>query len=130
MTGRPVIVVTGGAGFIGSNIVAHLADSADVVVCDRLGSDDRWRNLAKHDIADIVPPQKLLEYLSAHRTSVDAVIHMGAISSTTEFDVDLVLHNNFELSRDLWRFASEQGVRLIYASSAATYGSTASAGFR
>jgi len=123
MAGRPVIVVTGGAGFIGSNIVARLADSADVVVCDRLGSDERWRNLAKHDIADIVPPQNLLEYLSNHRTSLLAVIHMGAISSTTEFDVDLVLQNNFELSRDLWRFASEQGVRLIYASSAATYGS-------
>jgi ADP-L-glycero-D-manno-heptose 6-epimerase len=123
MAGRRLILVTGGAGFIGSNIVAQLAESADVVVCDRLGRDDRWRNIAKHDVADLVSPQEFLDYLVANRRAVDVVIHMGAISSTTEIDVGQYVRNNFDFSRDLWRVASEHGVRLIYASSAATYGS-------
>jgi ADP-L-glycero-D-manno-heptose 6-epimerase len=119
---KPIIVVTGGAGFIGSNIVAHLADAADVVVSDWLGQDERWRNLAKHDVADIVRPEQLDEFLAANRAAVDAIVHMGAISSTTERDVDLILRNNFRLSRDLWRACAEHGWRFLYASSGATYG--------
>jgi ADP-L-glycero-D-manno-heptose 6-epimerase len=126
---RPVIVVTGGAGFIGSNIVAHLATTCDVVVSDWPGEDERWRNLAKHDLADVVFPEQLDDFLAANAPDVRAVIHMGAISSTTERDVDRILRNNFMLSRDLWRWCGEKGVRLLYASSGATYGDGA-AGFR
>jgi ADP-L-glycero-D-manno-heptose 6-epimerase len=118
----PCILVTGGAGFIGSNIVAHLAGSADVVVSDWLRHDERWRNLAKHDIADLITPDRLDDFLEANRQSIDAIVHMGAISSTTETDVGAIIKNNFELSRDLWSWCSRIECRYIYASSAATYG--------
>ncbi len=119
----PIVVVTGGAGFIGSNIVAHLAATADVVVSDWPGRDERWRNLAKHDLADLVFPEQLDDFLTANREHVDTIVHMGAISSTTEPDVDRIVRNNFMLSRDLWRRCAEHGWRYLYASSAATYGS-------
>lgn len=125
MTPR-MIVVTGGAGFIGSNIVARLtAETAyDVVVCDRLETADlaKWKNLAKHAIADFWSPEELFEQLERHAERIEAVVHMGAISSTTEPDADLILRTNFTLSRDLWDWCAIRGSRMIYASSAATYG--------
>ena len=120
--GRKITIVTGGAGFIGSNIVADLAPRTDVVVSDWLGSDEKWRNLSSHDLADIVAPEQLSDFLEGHKGQVESVIHMGAISSTTETDVDLIMRNNFSLSRDLWRWCGEHQTRFIYASSAATYG--------
>ncbi len=133
MTARlqpPLAVVTGGAGFIGSNVVASLTKTGnwDVVVSDWLGDDDKWRNLANHQIVDVVAPEQLLTYLDKNKSAIDVIIHMGAISSTTERNVDLIFRNNFVLSRDLWRWASRHQKRFIYASSAATYGD-GSAGF-
>jgi ADP-L-glycero-D-manno-heptose 6-epimerase len=119
---QPVVIVTGGMGFIGSNIVAHFAPAADVVACDWPGDDERWRNIAKHDVADVVMPEQLDGFLAAHRSVIDTIIHMGAISSTTERDVDLILRSNYMLSRDLWRWCTDNDCRFIYASSAATYG--------
>ena len=125
MTPR-MIVVTGGAGFIGSNIVASLCESQawDVVVCDRLESADlgKWKNIAKHPIADFWQPEELFEQLERHSDRIEAVIHMGAISSTTEADADLIIRTNFSLSRDIWDWCALRGARMIYASSAATYG--------
>ncbi|WP_246845980.1 ADP-glyceromanno-heptose 6-epimerase [Brevundimonas sp. SGAir0440] len=125
MTPR-MIVVTGGAGFIGSNIVARLTAETgyDVVVCDRLETADlaKWKNLAKHAIADFWSPEELFEQLERHAERIEAVVHMGAISSTTEPDADLILRTNFTLSRDLWDWCAIRGSRMIYASSAATYG--------
>ncbi|WP_306003743.1 ADP-glyceromanno-heptose 6-epimerase [Brevundimonas sp. C43] len=125
MTPR-MIVVTGGAGFIGSNIVARLTAGTayDVVVCDRLETADlaKWKNLAKHAIADFWSPEELFEQLERHAERIEAVVHMGAISSTTQPDADLILRTNFILSRDLWDWCSIRGSRMIYASSAATYG--------
>lgn len=125
MSGR-VALITGGAGFIGSNVVARLCEEGawDVVVCDWLGSADegRWRNLVKHPISDLVLPEDLFGWLARAGADVELVIHMGAISSTTEPDVDQVMRANFMLSRDIWRWCAEAGRRLIYASSAATYG--------
>jgi ADP-L-glycero-D-manno-heptose 6-epimerase len=116
-------VVTGGAGFIGSNVVAALAARGqEVVVCDWLRSDERWRNLAKHEIADIITPDHILDWLRRNQTSVDVVIHMGAISATTETDVDRIVVNNVRATLDLVEWCSETKTRLIYASSAATYG--------
>jgi ADP-L-glycero-D-manno-heptose 6-epimerase len=118
-----MILVTGGAGFIGSNIIAAFDEAGmDVAVCDRLGTDDKWRNLAKRSLRAFIAPESLPKYLESERTNIDAVIHMGAISSTTVTDGDFVIRNNFELSRTLWEWCTEHEVRFIYASSAATYG--------
>jgi ADP-L-glycero-D-manno-heptose 6-epimerase len=124
-----MLLVTGGAGFIGSNVVAALNDAgrADVAVCDVLGHDGKWRNLAKRQLADIVPPAELTGWLSGRR--LDAVIHLGAISETTATDGDLVIDTNFRLSMRLLDWCTANAVPFIYASSAATYGNGAQ-GFR
>ncbi len=115
------IVVTGGAGFIGSNIALALAaEGHDVVVIDRLGDGDKWHNLRGGRYADIVAPDRLDDVLAGG--GITAVIHMGAISSTTERDVDLILATNFHLSCRLWTWCSDRNVPFVYASSAATYG--------
>lgn len=118
------ILVTGGGGFIGSNIVAGLCDRGThhVVVCDSFGSDDKWRNLVNHPVWEIIPPESLFTWLEENNDTLDAIIHVGGISSTTEKDIDLILKNNFELSVGLWRWCNQNEVRLIYTSSAATYG--------
>ena len=124
----PMIVVTGGAGFIGSNIVAALAARGEeVAVCDQLGRSDKWRNLAKHLIAEIVAPGDVMSFLAGGE-SVRALIHMGAISDTTETDAGLIADTNLTLSLRLWHWCAERCVPFIYASSAATYGD-GSAGF-
>ena len=117
-----MLLVTGGAGFIGSNVVAALNDAgrADVVVCDVLGHEGKWRNLAKRRLADIVPPNELPEWLKGRR--LDAIIHMGAISETTASDGDLVIETNFRLPLRLLDWCTANATPFIYASSAATYG--------
>jgi ADP-L-glycero-D-manno-heptose 6-epimerase len=117
-----MLLVTGGAGFIGSNVVAALNDAgrADVAVCDVLGNDGKWRNLAKRQLADFVPPAELPEWLNGRR--LDAVIHLGAISETTATDGDLVIETNFRLSMRLLDWCTANATPFIYASSASTYG--------
>jgi ADP-L-glycero-D-manno-heptose 6-epimerase len=118
-----MIVVTGGAGFIGSNIVAALAAGGErVAVCDWLRQGNKWRNLAHVPLADLIAPEALLAWLREHAAEIEALLHMGAISSTTETDVDLIVEVNFRLSQALWRWCALAGKRFIYASSAATYG--------
>ena len=118
-----MFLVTGGAGFIGSHLVARLSDRGDrVVVSDWLGRGDKWRNLAKHQLEDMIAPEQLPQFLDKHGRNFDAVFHMGAISATTETDGDALLDNNFRLSCALWNFCYHQGKPFIYASSAATYG--------
>jgi ADP-L-glycero-D-manno-heptose 6-epimerase len=118
-----MILVTGGAGFIGSNVVAALGDrGVPVAVCDALGRDDKWRNLARRELVDLIAPDALRDWLEAAGSSLDAIVHMGAISSTTERDADRIVATNFGLSQDLWRFCAARDLRLVYASSAATYG--------
>jgi ADP-L-glycero-D-manno-heptose 6-epimerase len=120
--GDSMLLVTGGAGFIGSNVVAALNDAgrADVAVCDLLGHDGKWRNLAKRQLADIVPPAELMGWLQGRK--LDAVIHLGAISETTATDGDLVIETNFRLSMRLLDWCTAHATPLIYASSASTYG--------
>jgi ADP-L-glycero-D-manno-heptose 6-epimerase len=118
-----MILVTGGAGFIGSNIAAVLAErGVPVAICDRLRQGAKWRNVSKLPLRDIVTPEVLPGWLQEHAAAVQAIVHMGAISSTTEPDVDLITEVNFRLSMQLWYWCALHGKRFIYASSAATYG--------
>jgi ADP-L-glycero-D-manno-heptose 6-epimerase len=124
-----MILVTGGAGFIGSNLAAALAEQGmPVAICDRLRSGDKWRNISKLELRDLVAPEQLAVWLTQHGAALAAIVHMGAISSTTETDADLIVETNFRLSQMLWRWCALHGKRFIYASSAATYGA-AEAGF-
>jgi len=117
-----MLLVTGGAGFIGSNLVAGLneAGRTDIVVNDALGDGGKWRNLGKRQLADIVPPGDLMRWLAGRK--LEAVIHLGAISDTTATDGDLVVDTNFRLSLSLLDWCTASRTRFIYASSAATYG--------
>lgn len=117
-----MLLVTGGAGFIGSNVVAALneAGRTNVAVNDFLGHDGKWRNLAKRQLADFVAPGDLFDWLDGRK--LDAVIHLGAISETTATDGDLVMQTNFRLSLRLLDWCTEHRTPFIYASSAATYG--------
>ncbi|MHA1524704.1 MAG: ADP-glyceromanno-heptose 6-epimerase [Alphaproteobacteria bacterium] len=119
-----MIVITGGAGFIGSNLVAGLAARGldELVVCDRLGTGDKWRNIAKRGLADIIPPETLLTWLNEQDEPIEAIFHLGAISDTTARDGDAVVAANFTLSQSLWRWCAAHDARFIFASSAATYG--------
>jgi len=118
-----VILVTGAAGFIGSNIVAELNDRGvrDVVLCDWLLDDLRWQNLGKRIFIDFVFPEDLAGWLD-RQNDVEAVIHMGANSSTTVVDGDEILRKNFLFTLRLIDWCASAKVPLVYASSAATYG--------
>lgn len=118
-----LFLVTGGAGFIGSNIVLDLArEGARVVVCDLMRSGEKWRNLAAAPLHDLIRPEALFDWLARHRDRLSAIVHMAAISSTTETDIDRIVAANIRLTLDLWEWCAAQRVRLLYASSAATYG--------
>ena len=117
------IVVTGGAGFIGSCIVRTLNDAGidDIVVVDDIASTEKWTNLVNKEYREYVHKTKFINSLDAYG-DVEAVIHMGACSSTTETDFDYLWENNVEYTKTLWRWCAEKRVKFIYASSAATYG--------
>ncbi len=119
-----MFLVTGGAGFIGSNIANQLSKQGkDVMICDWLGQDNiKWKNLIGTTIHRFVAPEDLPATLQASRGKIEAVIHMGAISATTETDGDLVMRSNFQLSQDLWNWCASEDIPFVYASSAATYG--------
>ena len=107
-----MIVVTGGAGFIGSNIVAALEARGhhDVVVCDWLGAEDKWRNIAKREIEAVVRPDDLFEFLSREGDRLEAVFHMGAISATTETDGDKIIETYTDIGRTVVQLEEAQMV--------------------
>jgi ADP-L-glycero-D-manno-heptose 6-epimerase len=120
-----MIVITGGAGLIGSALLARLNQEGifDVVVADRLSTDLRWKNLVNARFIDYINGANLLEALEKGvYGKVDAIVHLGANSYTTERDAGLVMENNYAFSKQLARYSLQHGVRFIYASSAGTYG--------
>ncbi len=116
-----MILVTGGAGFIGSNLNAALAEAGhEVVVVDRLGTGGKWRNLRRPP-ALLVQPDALEPFLAA-APPIEMVFHLGAISDTSATDGDEVWRTNVELPRMLWRWCAQHRAPMVYASSASTYG--------
>ncbi len=121
-----MIVVTGGAGFIGSAFVWKLNQEGidDIIIVDRLGTKDKWKNLVNRRFAEFIHKDDFLPLVCEDRVpfSVTAVIHMGACSATTERDADYLWQNNYAYTRHLAQWSIKRGIRFIYASSAATYG--------
>jgi len=121
-----MIVVTGGAGFIGSAFVAKLNAEGreDIVIVDELGSTEKWKNLVKRRYEDYLDKGVFLALVDRDKVPfpVEAVVHMGACSSTTERDAGYLMENNFHYTCRLAAWALAHGARFVYASSAATYG--------
>src|ERR1700676_104112 len=120
--GDSMIIVTGATGFIGSNLVADLnaAGRSDIILVDDLGTEAKWKNIAKRRFEDIVLPAEL-NALLGKLTGADAVYHMGANSSTTETNGDALLVSNWRTSKSIWEWCAATRTPLLYASSAATY---------
>lgn len=121
-----MILITGAAGFIGSALVWKLNElgRSDLILTDKLRSEEKWQNIAKRNYADWVNRDELFEWLKVEENAkkIDVIVHMGACSATTEADGDFLMKNNYEFSKKLWEFATERQIQFIYASSAATYG--------
>lgn len=118
------IVVTGGAGFIGSGVVRHLNDRGiyNIIIVDHLGTSEKWKNLVGKRFSDIIDKSQFFEWLKGRESAIEAFIHLGACSSTVETDASYLLENNYRFSVQLADYALTNGQRFIYASSAATYG--------
>jgi ADP-L-glycero-D-manno-heptose 6-epimerase len=121
-----MIVVTGGAGFIGSMLIAGLNQRkiSDILVVDQLGSDSRWKNLRGLSFADYIEKDDFLEAITTNKLKdkIEAVFHLGACSDTTEKNASYLIKNNFQYTKTLVQWAAQADIRFIYASSAATYG--------
>jgi len=120
-----LIIVTGAAGFIGRNIVAELNRRGykNLILVDSLGVDEKWKNLVGLQYEDVLQPQDFLAHLSDKSLAdAKAIIHEGACSATTERNADFLLENNYRYTRQLAEWSLANGVRFVYASSAATYG--------
>ncbi|MFO7525262.1 MAG: ADP-glyceromanno-heptose 6-epimerase [Ignavibacteriaceae bacterium] len=121
-----MIIVTGGAGFIGSAIVWRLNElgTDKIIIVDELGTDEKWKNLVGLKFEEFVHKQDFIDHIRNEKIlfKIDAILHLGANSSTTEKDADHLMTNNYRYTENLARFCLKNDVRFIYASSAATYG--------
>ena len=117
-----MIVVTGGLGFIGSNIIKGLNDIGykNIIICDWVDKIGK-KNISKHQYIKIIKPDYLFNFLNKNK-NIDYIIHMGAISSTIENNFKIIYKNNTIFSRNIWNWCTDNNIKLIYASSAATYG--------
>ncbi|HYG32236.1 MAG TPA: ADP-glyceromanno-heptose 6-epimerase [Methylophilaceae bacterium] len=120
-----MIVITGGAGMIGSMIAWHMNSVLgrdDLVIVDRFSHSDQWQNLCHRRYANYLDKDELFPWLTAGGQKIEAIIHMGAISATTERDFNKLVQDNIRYSQQLWTWCAQHGVPFLYASSAATYG--------
>lgn len=120
-----MIIVTGGAGFIGSVLISELNKRGreDILVVDRLYNSEKWKNLRNLKFDDYIHADEFfMSGILEELENVEAVFHMGACSSTTEMDMDYLMENNVNFSRAIWQYCASEGIPLLYASSAATYG--------
>ena len=121
-----MIIITGGAGFIGSALIAGLNKRkiSDILVVDELSTDKKWMNLRNLSFADYVEKDDFLELIIEDKlgSNIEAIFHLGACSDTTETDASYLIKNNYEYSKLLAQWATDNDIRFIYASSAATYG--------
>ena len=118
------VIVTGGAGFIGSCIVRTLNDMGieDITIVDHICETDKWMNMRNKKYTEYINRDEFLEKLPEYAGKVTHIIHMGACSATTERDFDFLYKNNYEYTKTLWKFCTENQISFFYASSAATYG--------
>jgi ADP-L-glycero-D-manno-heptose 6-epimerase len=118
------IVVTGGAGFIGSSVIRLLNDQGfhNLIVVDNLGTTEKWKNLIGKRFVDIIHKDNFFSWLQGREDEIEAFIHLGACSSTVETDANYLLENNYRYTQRLAEYALLNNHRFIYASSAATYG--------
>lgn len=123
---KETIVVTGGAGFIGSCLLSELNQLGfdQLLVVDMLGTSEKWKNLVGKNFLDCLPKDKFRELLRKDDAlkNISAIFHLGACSTTTEKNADYLLDNNFRYSREVAEWSLKNGARFIYASSGATYG--------
>lgn len=121
-----MIVVTGGAGFIGSAVVWKLNQMGNdkIIIVDELGTEEKWKNLNGLMYVDFIHKNDFISLILQHKapSKISSIIHLGACSATTEKDADYLMRNNVHYSQELAKYSLENGVRFIYASSAATYG--------
>jgi len=120
-----MIVVTGGAGFIGSNLVKKLNIEGidDILIVDSLGKTEKWKNLVGKKYIDFVHKSEFIDKLKENKFSeIETIVHLGACSSTTENDADYLVYNNYRYTKELLNYSLKKNCRFIYASSAATYG--------
>ena len=120
-----MIILTGGAGFIGTNtlIALNRTGCEDVIVVDNVAVTDKWKNLVGNAFRQYIHKNNLWQWLEGHPTApLEAVIHLGACTDTMETDFDYLVKNNIHYSQRLWRLCTEKQIPFVYASSAATYG--------
>jgi ADP-L-glycero-D-manno-heptose 6-epimerase len=118
-------IVTGGAGFIGRNLVARLNEKGNdnIIIVDNLGTSEKWKNLVGLNFNDYIDKKDFIKRISNNEFSdIDAIFHLGACSATTELDSNYLMNNNYHYTRKLCEWSLKNSARFIYASSAATYG--------